>query len=435
MARRRSRLTRREFLCVAGGAAAGVGLWPWLPKAAAAEAALGSGDSGLPFGCAAGDVTPEGAIVWLRADAEGGVAVQYGKDPGLSSFVATMPLRVRKETDFTAKIKIDGLEPKTVYYYRGVATGKSAGPVSRFVTAPLLEDPADVRFAFSGDSRESFQPFSIMDSIRAQRPDFFLHLGDTIYADRGGIASRLPDFWAKYRANRSDPPTQRLFSETSLYVTWDDHEVADDYDASHPLAPIGQQAFFDYWPIRQSPQEPNRLYRSFRWGKALELFILDTRQYRDPFAGTILGGTQKRWLLESLSSSTAWFKFIATSVPFSSPDADKWGGFPEERQEVLKLIEGRRIPGVVFLTADVHYAAVSKVPGESGLKEFIVGPLAAPMGRAGGAAERFEFFSKESYNYGMVRVHARSQPPYAEIEILDQNNRSLHKARMNAQPR
>ena len=71
---------------------------------------------------------------------------------------------------------------------------------------------------------------------------------------------------------------------------------------------------------------------------------------------------------------------IATSVPFSSPNSDKWGGFPGERDQVLQVIRDRRISGVIFLTADVHYAAVSKVPGGLGLKEFIAGPLAATMG-------------------------------------------------------
>ena len=419
---------------MAGSAAAGVAFFPRLPAVALAAVPDSLKDTGLSFGCASGDVTPSGAVVWLRAEGESSVSVQYGREPDLERFASVTPVHVTKETDFCAKIMIDGLEPLRTYYYRGVVAGRKPGPIHRFVTAPKPDDPAPVQFAFSGDTRESFKPFLIMDSIRLMRPDFFLHLGDTIYADRDGVASRLPQYWAKYAANRNDLPTQRLFSETSLYVTWDDHEVADNYHPANPLAPIGRRAFFDYWPIRQNPGAPHRLYRSFRRGKAAELFILDTRQYRDPIAGTILGRQQKEWFLESLSSSTAWFKFIATSVPFSSPNRDKWGGFPEERDEILKFIAAKKIGGVIFITADLHYAAVSKVPGESGLKEFIVGPLAAPMSRSSGTAKRFEFFSKDSYNYGMVRVHAKADPPYAAIEILDQDNRLLHKRRVDVTP-
>jgi len=389
--------------------------------------------TGLSFACAAGDVTSDEVLVWLRAEGESNVSVHFGREPDLKNFSSTSPIKVARETDFTAKIVIDGLEPKATYYYRGVVEGRRPGPICRFVTAPRADDPADVQFAFSGDTRESYQPFSIMDSIRAMRPDFFIHLGDTIYADRGGVASQLSDFWAKYRGNRNDLPTQRLFSETSLYVTWDDHEVSGDYDPGDPLAPIGQRAFFDYWPIRQDSKDPGRLYRSFRWGKAVELFILDTRQYRDLSEGTILGREQKQWFLKALSSSSASFKFVATSVPISSRGVDKWGGYPVDREEVLSYIRRERIRGVIFLTADVHYAAVSRVPGGLGIKEFIVGPLATQVNPWIRNAERFEFFFNDSFNYGLVKVHAGADPPYVEVDILDENNKLLYKTRIDAQ--
>ena len=391
--------------------------------------------TGLSFSCAAGEVTAREVIVWLRTSGPGAVSVHYGKEPGLSKFSTTRHVKATEKADFTAKIKISRLEPKTTYYYRAAVMGKKAGPICTFVTAPRPDDPADVLFAFGGDTRESYKPFFIMDSIRAKKPDFFLFLGDTIYADREGAASRLPEFWKKYATNRNDLPTQRLFSETSLYVTWDDHEVKNNYDPATPLVPIGRKAFFDYWPIRQDPQNPDRLYRSFRWGNAVELFILDTRQYRDIDKETMLGERQIQWLLKALSSSTALFKFVATSVPISSRrNIDKWGGYPVDRAEVLGYISSKQIRNVVFLTADVHYAAVSKVPGGPGLKEIIVGPLATRINKkAKGTAKRFEFFSNDSFNYGLVRVFAKASPPYAEIDILDENNTLLYRTRINYQ--
>ncbi len=387
--------------------------------------------TGLSFSCAAGDVTAREVIVWLRTAGPAAVSVHYGKEPGLSKFSTTRPVKTTKMADFTAKINISGLEPKTTYYYRGAVVGKKSGPLCKFVTAPRPDDPADVRFAFGGDTRESYQPFYIMDSIRAMKPDFFLFLGDTIYADWEGTASRLPEYWAKYVGNRSDLPTQRLFSETGLYVTWDDHEVENNYDPATPLAPIGRKAFFDYWPVRQDSQEPDRIYRSFRWGKAVELFILDTRQYRDIDKETMLGERQIQWLLKALSSSTALFKFIATSVPISGRAVDKWGGYPADQTKVLTHILTKRIRGVVFLSADKHYAAVSRIMGGIGIKEFIVGPLAARINEgARGTAKRFFFFSNESFSYGLVRVHANASPPYAEIDILDENNNLRYRTRI-----
>lgn len=240
----------------------------------------------------------------------------------------------------------------------------------------------------------------------------------------------LSQFREKYFNNRQDAPTQQLFAETSLIVVWDDHEVADNFRAADPLAPVGRHAFMDYWPVRQEPSDAERIYRSARWGSAVELFILDARQYRDEAAGTILGARQKQWFLDSLAGSNARFKFVCTSVPFSSPAADKWGGYPADREEVLKVIEEKRIGGVIFLTADVHYAAVVKVPGNAALREVIVGPLGAPMGKAAGTAKRFEYFNKFFLNYGLVNVNAESDPPYAEIEILTDKNVLLRKLRI-----
>lgn len=433
MKREKTGLSRRRFIRLAG-TGAGLALISPLGTFAAESVSEGFHRTGLSLGCAAGDVTSNATLLWARAERESDVVFHYSKDRSLQGFATTTPVHVTTETDFTAKVAIDGLEPKTTYYYRGAVAGKEPGPICRFMTAPAEEEPMDVRFAFSGDTRESYQPFTIMDSIRLMRPDFFLHLGDTIYADRDEAASRLPQYWAKHFNNRKDLASQRLFCATSLYVTWDDHEVADNFHAAHPLIPVGRKAFFDYWPIRQDPTEPDRLYRSFRWGKAVELFILDCRQYRDSAAGTMLGIRQKEWLLKALSSSSASFKFVATSVPFSSPDSDKWGGFPRERDEILKFIAERKIQGVVFLAADVHYAAAAKVPGGLGLKEFIAGPLAAPMKRpTGGTSKRFEFFWRRSFNYGIVKARASDNPPYAEVEILDQDNRRLYKTRVDVQ--
>lgn len=371
----------------------------------------------------------------MRVEGEGTIFVHYGKELTLTEFATTAPLKVTQETDFTAKISLDGLEPWTPYYYRVVVVGGGSAPKCRFVTAPEPDALADVRFAFGGDLRERFKPFTIMDSIHAMRPDFLLFLGDTIYADRDGVATALSQFWAKYAANRNDLPTQRLFSETSLYATWDDHEVANDYLPSHPLAPIGRRAFFDYWPVRQDPEDPNRLYRSFRWGKAVEVFILDTRQYRDPAAGTMLGEKQKEWLLEALSSSTALFKFIATSVPLSGTRRDQWGGFPKERDEILSFIANRRIGGVVFLAGDAHYAAVTKLPRLKGLMEVVVGPLAGRLNRFGiGTPKRSDFFSNNSFSYGMVKVVTEGGLPYAEVDILDEDNKLLYRTRIDPTP-
>jgi alkaline phosphatase D len=426
-------LTRRAFLKLAGQAGLAV---PFAlgPFGCAMQIARGfDADTGLWLGCVAGDVTPDGAVVWLRAEAGDAVSLQYGREPNPDSFASTESAWVASESDYTARIVLSGLDPATTYYYRAAVAGKRPGPIARFLTAPAPDDLAVVKFCFGGDTRESYKPFTIMDAVRVKQPDFFIHLGDTIYADRGGAASELSEFWAKYRGNRDDAASQRLFAETSVYVIWDDHEVEDNYEGHHPLAAIGWRAFFDYWPVRRNAAEPDRIYRSFRWGKALEFFLLDTRQYRDHAQGTMLGAQQKEWLFDSLAASSAIFKIIGTGVPFYGGGRDRWDGYPRERAEVLRWIKEKNIKGVVFISADLHSAAVTRIRDLRRLKEIGTGPLAAPLNAFGiGYSTRSEFFSNKAFNYGMITIDPTSSPPRMLVEILDEKNESLYKSTIDA---
>ena len=387
--------------------------------------------TGLSLCYVAGDVTPDGAMIWLRAEPNSQVFLHYSEEPSLSDFASIGPFPVDRDADDTALIKLEKLQPATTYYYRGSVTGKQPGYIARFVTAPKPDDAAKVSFCCGGDTRESYKPFTVMNAVRAQHPDFFLHLGDTIYADRGGNARQLTEFWAKYRANRDDAATQLCFAESSTYVIWDDHEVVDNYLPGNPLAPIGRKAFLDYWPIRRDPNEPERIYRSFRWGKALELFLLDTRQYRDRKQGTMLGKTQKEWLFEAISRSEAIFKFIATSVPMAGGGSDRWDGYPRERAEILGYIRGKKITGVIFLSADLHCAAITRIPKSSGLRDITAGPLAGPLNRiTNGTASRFEFFLAENFNFAKITVDPKVEPVQALVEFIDQDNRVFHSTKI-----
>jgi alkaline phosphatase D len=422
-------LSRRKFLRHSSAGVAGIWFQTW-PLGALADEVPSLSASGLSLPCCVGDVGFDSAVVWLRTAGAQSVLVEYAKSADFRGALRSMATTTRRESDFTAKILIDNLEPATEYFYRAVVAKLPPGPEARFVSAPDAGQAMNLRFAFSGDTRQSHQPFSIMDAILAQKPAFFLHLGDTIYGDREGAARTLAQYHDKYRINRRDEPTQRLFTATSVMVVWDDHEVADNYRAAHPLAPIGRRAFMDFWPVRQDPADPERIYRTMRWGKCAEFFILDTRQYRDETVGTILGETQKRWFLNALSKSDARFKFVCTSVPISSPNKDKWGGYPADRDEVLKTIRDKQIGGVIFLSADVHYAAVARVLDTS-LREVITGPLAAPLGRASGRDKRFEYFNNQYLNYGLVNVHEDGVNSSVDVEIRTDRNVLLHKIRFD----
>jgi len=423
-------MNRREFLKLAAGA----GLMAPSLFGCAPEITPTDQTTGLSLWSFSGDVTDNSALVWLRADGGTEVAVQYAKDYYMTTdYMSTKPVAVDPKSDYTVTLSLDNLQPATRYYYRAAVVGKKPGAVGTFVTAPAPSADAKVVFCFSGDTRESYRPFLIMNAVRAQKPDFFLHLGDTIYADRNGTAHRLEEFWAKYRTNRDDLSTQYCFNQTSVYVTWDDHEVTDNYLPGEPLAPVGQHAFLDYWPIRHIGGDPTRIYRSFRWGKNVELFILDTRQYRDLKKGTMLGDLQREWFLDGIAKSTALFKFIATSVTMAGGGSDRWDGFPKERQQILRYINEKKIHGVVFLSADMHYAAITNIPKSGGIKDITVGPLGAPLNRiTDGTARRYDFFLAENFNFGKITVDAKNQPGKALLEFVDQDNYVFYRTTLSA---
>jgi alkaline phosphatase D len=425
-------MNRRRFFRVLGGA--GLAASTLLGKSGCAPGLIRSdGDSSLSLGYVAGEVTHESALIWLRAEPRSEIALQYSTDPSFRQFSLTGQFSVESDTDFTAKISLDNLQAATRYYYRAAVAGKTPGQIASFVTAPRLDDDARVSFCFSGDTRESYQPFTVMNAVRAQNPDFFLYLGDTIYADRGGAARQLNEFWSKYRNNRYDAATQACFRDTSVYAVWDDHEVEDNYLPGHPLAPIGRKAFLDYWPIRRPAAEPERIYRSFRWGKSVELFILDARQYRDLKQRTMLGRTQKEWLFDSIAQSQAKFKFIATAVPMAGGGSDRWDGYPEEREKILRYLNAKRLGGVIFLSADMHYAAITKIPRGNGLIDITAGPLAAPLNRiTNGTAERFDYFLAENFNFAKITVDPKTDPPKALVDFIDQDNNVFHRAKIGA---
>ncbi len=436
------------------------------------------GEEGPPVvfadGVASGDVTSAGVVLWTRVDREAELTVELTTDSEFEQVAARGQAVSLEDAGFTAAVTVDGLQPGTRYYYRFMGPGDAVSPVGSFVTASAEDAVADFVFAFSGDSEAAFRPFELLDAVRLDNPDFFIYLGDTIYADyefegTAGAVS-VADYRQRYRINREDEPLRKLLASTSTYAVWDDHEVMNDFagqsvDAERMAA--GRQAFLEYFPIRRAVDDPARLYRSFRWGQAAELFMLDTRQYRSAevecanpdgsgvtvpaFEGdaackealadpnrTLLGEEQMDWLKQALRDSTADFKFVVTSVPIGSFLAlpyDRWEGYAAERGELLDFISSEGIENVVFLTTDLHAAIVDTL--ETGQKEIVVGPIAttpleAELRQVGIGAETLqsllpsvEFAELSTFNYGLVKVFA-GDDARVEIEIKDVAGASLY---------
>jgi alkaline phosphatase D len=403
-----------------------------------------------PLLVATGDVTATTAIVWARGVQPGTLDVLYGAT-GAAAPTAHRTLTVTGASDLTGKLPLSGLSPATRYAVRVTQAGARAD--TEFVTAPAPQVAARVALIWSGDlggggyCRLDDGGYRIFRPMAARRPDFFLFVGDTIYADipcdKPGVvpgadfrARTLAEYRARHRYQHEDAPLQALLRSTSVYTIWDDHEVRNDFSGPYDtLMPVGRQALLDYWPIAPPPEEPTRLYRRFRWGRLLEVFILDTRQYRslntdaDGPGKTMLGAAQKQWLLDGVTGSDAIWKIVVTSVslsiPTGRPDArDSWtgvspfglpldgAGFVTERDAILAHLRRHGVKNLVFLTADVHHAEAIRhepMPGWS-FHELVAGPLSATTGRPrpldASLNPRSLWARGAVYNFGEVVVEA-----------------------------
>ena len=420
-------------------------------------------EAGAPL-LTVGDVTRTAAVVWARAEGAEELAVELLAPDGARAAAAT--IRTDRGEDFAGKVRLRGLRPGTRYAVR--VRGGTGSVSGEFVTAPARDEPARVTFLWSGDlggggfCRRVDGGYRIFRAMARQRPDFFLFVGDTIYADRrcaghdivpgaAFVATSLAQFRARHRYNREDPAVQDFFRTTSVYAIWDDHEVRNDFAGpAEPLMPVGRRAFLEYWPIAPPAEEPTRLYRKFRWGRLLEVFILDTRQYRSPNTApdgpgkTMLGAAQRRWLVDNVSASAAVGKVVVTSVSLSVPTGrperrDSWSnanalgtpeagrGFATERDLILGTLRGRGVRNLVFVAADVHHAELIRhrpAPDWS-FHELIAGPLSASLGRPRpldeGLGPRSLFARGGVYTFGAVSV----EPAGLGARILDEEGQVL----------
>lgn len=437
--------------------------------------ALSADQPGQPVfthGVASGDVTATSAILWTRVDRRTSVKVEVWDNPSLTGqkvFQATEP-QTSSAGDFTVKIEATELQPDTTYYYRfrhGNEAGGSVSPIGTFKTAPDPNALANVKFTFTGDSDgtkvagiPAFNNFEVLNAARLENSDFFLYLGDTIYADsvfRPAPAITIADYHAAYRLNRTYINLTDLLKSTSTYALPDDHEVFDNYagqtvDPSRYAAGIG--AFLDYMPVREtgllndSTCAGSPLFRVFHWGTMADVIILDARSCRSsdvaaacrgdlaptlptplrlrfglpahPPAGclfaindpsrTLLGPAQKQAFKDVLLNSTAKFKFVINGEPiqqFWALPYDRWEGYAAERNEILDFIRdpdnnsatNDSIKNVVFLSTDIHATFVNEV-----FKDRFTAPTTIAQEIVTGPTATYTFEQEIIAAFGAARV-------------------------------
>ena len=409
----------------------------------------------MPSGVQAGDVLGDRAVIWSRTDRPARMRVELSTTESFKdSWLIPGPAAL-EDTDFATKLDLAGLPPGQRMFYRvsflDFADLKTA---SEPVTGSFMTPPSsrrDVRLVWTADVagqgwgiNPDFGGMKIFAAMRARRPDFFIHSGDTIYADgpifaetklddgtiwknitteaKSKPAETLAEFRGNHAYNLMDENLRAFNAEVASYIQWDDHDVLNNwyweevlgapsqadlkagkvYQSEHrvsELAPRALRAFMDYHPIRQNPLEPERVYQTFPYGPSLEVFRVDERSYRGPnsfnrqerygYDAQFLGPTQLRWLKQALFASTATWKVIQSDMPIGLivPDGKDKEGRPQfdafangdgpalgrelELADLLRFIRDQNIKNVVWLTADVHYAAAHHYdPSRAQFKEF-----------------------------------------------------------------
>jgi alkaline phosphatase D len=384
----------------------------------------------LGQGVAAGDVTASRALIWSRADGPGRMLVRWRERRAGASWTEVMGPHCLETTDFTGRVDIGGWAPGAEIEYEvifrdlGLAGADSAPARGSFLPAPV--GPRPVKFFWSGDTagqgwgiNRAFGGMKIYETMRAMRPDFFIHSGDTIYADgpipgevklpdgsiwrnevteeKSKVAETLAEFRGAYKYNLMDDNLRRFQAEVPQIWQWDDHEVLNNYSASKSLtddpkyseksvallAARGRRAFLEYAPMRYHTLETERMYRHIPYGPLLDVFVVDMRSYRGPNTYNrqeregsdtdFLGAPQMGWLMDGLKASKARWKVIAADMPLGllvgdgrdaagrpmfEASANGDGPALGRELEVSRLLTGiREVKNVVWLTADVHYTA------------------------------------------------------------------------------
>lgn len=342
----------------------------------------------FPLGVQSGDPLPDAAIVWTKYVGAAALTLTVvGEGDGWE------PVREQGVTpDDVGVVKLDvsGLQPGRSHRYVFTDADGRRSRVGRFRTAPAAEEWRRFVFGATSCTKQNHAPFPCLSAAAAEELEFFLLLGDTVYCDDSNTPPGYQECWAE---NLGTAGYLDLRASTPTIMTWDDHEVTNVNGGTWDVNPARWEAasgeFWRHNSIR--PQaELGRVWRRFTYGTVVDLFVLDCRQERDPDAGLYVSRAQMDWLKAGLAESTAALKIIMNSVPMAHLAVgqplegvydlvadDRWQGFPEQRAEILDHILGEAIDGVLWVSGDVHFGAVTTLELEgpwAGHKEVIAGP-------------------------------------------------------------
>jgi len=430
--------SRRGFLAGASGLAAATVLGGGEALAARPRRRPSLRGGRFAEGVISGDPAPNAITLWTRVsevEGSGTVELEVARDHGFRRVVARELVRTSAGSAHAVKARVGGLLPYEDYWYRFSTRGEES-PVGRFRTALPPDSRQPVRFAFFSCQDYTFGYFNAHSLLASEDIDFVVNLGDYIYAeayyapgdnlgglrvDPVGFSETLDQYRAKYALYRSEAPLRRMHARFPMISIWDDHEVQDNYAGgagpTGGLTPelrytqarrdAGYRAYFESMPTFGARRGSNRIYSALRFGRTVDLVLLDQRQYRadqpcgDAQVGPVcaeldqprpfLGRRQMGFVKKRLAGSDATWKVLANQVmvmPTIYPGGsyigfDSWQGYPRERRELLQHIRRRNVDGVVFVTGDIHTFVAGDVRVDNEDRrpvatEFVGGSITSP---------------------------------------------------------
>lgn len=397
------------------------------------RAANGRPGASYPFtlGVASGSPLPDAVVIWTRIlfDPLNAAAMpplayavrwEMAEDEGFRRIVARGMASAPPALAHSVHVDVTGLAPDRWYWYRFLL-GDTVSPVGRTRTAPAPNTmPGQLKLAVASCQHWEFGSYAAHRHIAAAAPDLVAFLGDYIYewgpyqlhhplaARRTAESFTLAEYRARYAQYKTDPDLQAAHVAAPWIVTWDDHEVANDYANDHDerLDPhfaerraAAYQAFYEHMPLRlpaPAATAPGgfgdlRMYQRYDWGRLARFHVLDDRQYRaypaclppgrggsssvylrdcpalrDP-SRTMLGAQQQAWLEQGLQSSRARWNILAqqtlmaqnSQVPLRTEQdgrywTDGWDGYPMARQRLYDALRASRAANPLVLSGDVH---------------------------------------------------------------------------------
>ncbi|MFF5126162.1 alkaline phosphatase D family protein [Streptomyces syringium] len=417
---------RRRFLTLA--AMTSVGAFAGMPRVRADGQRVGR-ISEFPFtlGVASGDPLPSSVVLWTRLaprpyEVGGGlppagvVEVQWdiAGDEQFRNIERSGLTSASADFGYSVHVDVSGLQPARSYWYR-FRTGAWSSPVGRTRTAPAAgASVPELRLGLASCQQYDGGYYTAHAHLAREELDAVFFVGDYIYENaidaqagerRLPAGSRLPevfghelttleDYRLRYALARTDPDLRAAHAAHPWVVTWDDHEVENNYAAGVPqvgAAPEGflarrAAAYRAYWenmPLRPAQYPAGaemRLYRRLLFGRLAQFDVLDTRQYRSDQAygdgwqypgpesqdasRTMTGAAQERWLLDGFRTSTATWNVLPQQVAFSRRrltltgpsrlSMDAWDGYPASRDRVLQGARTAAAGNLIVLSGDSH---------------------------------------------------------------------------------